>query len=77
MFGEHFQNSFFQNNNENGDCDGDNIFDGDGTWGWNYIKNLKPFLYNFKSFEINCLLKIQKKFPLKTNITCVLKNLPP
>jgi len=23
----------FENNNENGDCDGDNIFDGDGTWG--------------------------------------------
>jgi len=23
----------FENNNDNGDCDGDNIFDGDGTWG--------------------------------------------
>ena len=22
-----------QTNNDNGDCDGDNIFDGDGTWG--------------------------------------------
>ena len=25
--------SDFQTNNDNGDCDGDNIFDGDGTWG--------------------------------------------
>jgi len=23
----------FENNDDNGDCDGDNIFDGDGTWG--------------------------------------------
>jgi len=23
----------FETNNDNGDCDGDNIFDGDGTWG--------------------------------------------
>ena len=26
-------NSDSQTNNDNGDCDGDNIFDGDGTWG--------------------------------------------
>ena len=25
--------SDFQTNNDNGDCDGDNIFDGAGTWG--------------------------------------------
>ena len=30
---ETFRFVLFQNNNDNGDCDGDNIFDGDGTWG--------------------------------------------